>query len=206
MESKHVIVVVVGGALVAAGGLGLACSNTDTPPTGLPPTAELDSGRGSDSQIDSGGGGDAGADCGKPLTLHPSPADGGIHCPFSAVDGGKNISCARTDQCCQSPRNGPPSTCVTKGAACPTADSTVWECEGPADCAGGQKCCAHSGDGGVVTIQQDTCGHYLSKFKGTQCAALCGPGELVVCESQSECTSGTCTAVEPKAHRIGVCK
>lgn len=214
MKTKRAIYILIGGSFVGAGIVGLACSSTDTSSGNLP-TSTVDSGHGGDSQThtdagvttDSGGQPvDAGADCSKTPTLHPPAADGGIFCPFSAVDGGKNIYCPRTDQCCESPKNGPPSSCVTKGTACPTAGSTVWECEDPADCPGGQKCCAHSGDAGSVTVQQDSCGPYLSKFQGTRCAASCAAGELVVCESQAECTTGTCTAVEPKANQIGVCK
>ena len=68
-------------------------------------------------------------------------------------------------------------------------------------------CCAHSGDGGAVTIATDTCGTYLSKFSGTRCASSCGAGELTVCEVAAECTGGkTCTAVKPKGNDIGVCK
>jgi hypothetical protein len=68
------------------------------------------------------------------------------------------------------------------------------------------QCCARSSAGGAVTIQSDTCGPYLSKFDNTHCEASCGTGELVVCEAQADCTSGTCTAVSPKGNQIGVCK
>lgn len=148
---------------------------------------------------------DAGSDCGKPAALHAPKAGGGIFCPFSAPPGGKNVDCAESEQCCQNPKGAGVSTCVTKGSACPVANATVWECEDPSNCAG-KLCCAHSGDGGTVTIATDTCGNYLSKFSGTRCSTVCAPGELVVCEQQSECSTGTCTAVKPKGNDIGVCK
>ena len=150
---------------------------------------------------------DAGSDCGKAAKLFPPKADGGLFCPFSATGaGGKDIYCLDTQQCCENPKGMGASTCVAKGTPCPVATATVWECEDPANCVGaGQKCCAHSGDGGGVTVATDTCGPYLSKFSGTKCAATCGTGELVVCEQQSECTTGTCTAVKPKGNDIGVC-
>ena len=156
-------------------------------------------------ESDSAPPGDAGSDCGKAASLHPNKGDGGIYCPFSAPPGGKNVYCLETEQCCENPAGAGVSTCVAKGTACPVANATVWECEDPLDCAG-KKCCAHSGDGGTVTIASDTCGPYLSKFSGTRCETACGTGELTVCEKQAECTTGTCTAVKPKGNDIGVCK
>lgn len=149
---------------------------------------------------------DAGAECGTPAKLFPPQPDGGIFCPFSAPMGGKNISCLDTEQCCQNAKGGAVSTCVAKGTACPVTAATVWECEDPANCAAGQKCCAHSSTAGTpVMVGTDTCGAFLSKFSGTKCAATCAAGELTVCEQQSECTMGTCTAVKPKGNSIGVC-
>ncbi|MDB5216629.1 MAG: hypothetical protein JWO86_4556 [Myxococcaceae bacterium] len=149
---------------------------------------------------------DAGAECGTAAKLFPPKPDGGIFCPFSAADGGKNIYCKDTEQCCENVMGAGASTCVAKGTACPVATATAWECDDPANCAAGQKCCAHSSASGTpVTVGSDTCGPFLSKFSGTKCAATCATGELVVCEQQSECTTGTCTAVKPKGNDIGVC-
>lgn len=206
----------------SAGAMTLACSSdpatTTTPTT---PTTHSDASSGGDSATSDGGatgqdssstgndgssGGDAGgsADCGTAATLHPD-TDGGIYCPFSAVDGGKNIFCADTEQCCESAKGGAASSCVAKGSACPSTNDTVWECESPANCPSGQVCCA-AGSTAAVTIGDDTCGPYLSKFSKTHCAASCTATELTVCEKQSECTTGTCTAVKPKANAIGVCR
>ncbi len=150
---------------------------------------------------------DAGAECGTAAKLFPPKADGGIFCPFSRTStGGKDIYCLETEQCCENIMGAGASTCVAKGTACPVMTATAWECEDPANCAAGQKCCAHSSTAGTpVTVGNDTCGAYLSKFSGTKCAASCAVGELVVCEQQSECTMGTCTAVKPKGNDIGVC-
>jgi hypothetical protein len=148
---------------------------------------------------------DAGSECGTAAVLHAPKPDGGVFCPFSAPTGGKNIYCSVAQECCENPKGGGVSTCETKGSACPNAAATVWECEDPSDCPG-QKCCAHGSAGTAVTIGTDTCGPYLSKFSGTKCAATCAAGELVVCEQQSECTTGTCIAVKPKGNDIGVCQ
>ena len=208
----------VGAATLAAGGLVIvACSaeNVVTTPT-------FDSGGGGGPKEGGGGGGpeagmneagpqpdgggaDAAADCGTPAKLFPPTADGGIFCPFSGPPG-KNISCLDTEQCCENAKGAGVSTCAPKGSVCPVAGATVWECEDPANCPAGQKCCAHSSAAGTaVTVSSGTCGTFLSKFSGTKCAAACATGELVVCEQQSECTTGTCTAVRPKNNSIGVC-
>jgi hypothetical protein len=210
----------VGAATLAAGGLVMAACSTDNGGTvqtpafdgggvtkeggggGLPEAGpQPDGGGGVD-----GGGGDAAADCGTPAKLFPPTADGGIFCPFSGPPGGKNVSCLDTEQCCENAKGAGVSTCAPKGSVCPVAGATVWECEDPSSCPTGQKCCAHSSAAGTpVTVGNDTCGPFLSKFSGTKCAAACATGELVVCEQQSECTTGTCTAVKPKGNSIGVC-
>jgi hypothetical protein len=150
---------------------------------------------------------DAGAECGTPAKLFVPKPDGGIFCPFSATTtGGKDIYCLETEQCCENAKGTGASTCVAKGTACPVATATVWECEDPSNCPASQKCCAHSSAAGTaVTVGTDTCGPFLSKFAGTKCAAACTADELVVCEQDSECTMGTCTAVKPKGNDIGVC-
>ncbi len=200
-----------GGALVTLE----ACSSSDTAATssssGTLPTSDggkdVNVGDTSTSPLDSSVAHDAGSDCGKPAQLHPPKPDGGVFCPFSAPPGGKSVYCAETEQCCQNAKGAGVSTCVAKGAACPVANATVWECEDLSDCPAGQACCAHAGDAGAVTVATDTCGAYLSNFSGTRCSASCGAGELVVCELASECTGGkVCTAVKPNRNDIGVCK
>ncbi len=202
-------------ASVALTGLGACSSNTDTSAGStsgsLPPTPDAgpknvvptDSSTGDTSvAVD-----DAGSECGTAAKLFAPKPDGGIFCPFSATTtGGKDIYCAETEQCCENAKGSGASTCVAKGTACPVTGATAWECEDPSNCAAGQVCCAHSSAAGTpVTVGSDTCGPFLSKFSGTKCAASCAAGELVVCEQQSECAMGTCTAVKPKGNDIGVC-
>jgi len=201
-------------ALGAASAAGVACSSSDTVAdqgTSTDAGSSRDGSSASDAAgtgDDGGGTGDdaaSGSDCGKAPTLHAPKPDGGIFCPFSSADGGKDIYCPESDECCEAAK-GSVSTCAAKGSACP-AGAIAWECADPADCPASQVCCAHSGDAGAVTVQTDTCGPYLSKFSGTRCADSCGAGELVVCEKSGECADagGTCTAVRPKANDIGVC-
>ena len=69
--------------------------------------------------------------CGAVLKLYPETA-AGVYCPFSAVDGGKNNTCAAHDNCCEPFESdagvSPPSTC--SAAACPKA-STPWRASRP---------------------------------------------------------------------------
>jgi hypothetical protein len=201
-------------ACAAVAGLG-ACSSDNstsssssgtvapTPEAGTKDVSVADTSTPLDSSV---GSQDAGSECGTPAKLFAPKPDGGIFCPFSAPMGGKNVYCLDTEQCCENPTGGGVSTCIAKGSACPVMNATVWECEDPANCASGQKCCAHSSTAGTpVTVSTDTCGAFLSKFSGTKCAATCAAGELTVCEQQSECAMGTCTAVKPKGNSIGVC-
>ncbi len=221
MNKGRFVFTLASAALLAGGALaGLdACSSSTsdggsssgsmTMPEG---STVKETGAGGDSSMppDEGGSMDAGSDCGKPASLHPNAGDGGIYCPFSAPAGGKNVYCKESEQCCETAKGGPVSYCVAKGTACNATADTAWECEDPVDCAGaaGKVCCAHSGDGGTVTVNTDmACGtQFLSKFSGTSCKTACAAGELVVCEKQADCTTGTCTAVKPKGNDIGVCK
>lgn len=216
MRFHRRILIVIGGAVSgAAFSLLAACSSSDT--TTEVPTVDAaprSTGDSATNPTDSAtppegdaGTGDAASECGTPAKLHPvtAGADGGnIYCPFSATDAGKTEYCTNDQQCCETPSGTSPSTCETKGSACPVTGSTVWECEDPSDCASGMQCCARS-TGAGVTVGTDTCGPYLSKFSGTYCAATCATGELVVCEAQAACATGTCTAVKPKGNSIGVC-
>lgn len=213
-KGRLVFAVVTSASLAALGlaGLGACSSSTASSSSGDVPVPEAggkdvvvaDTSPGDTSVAPVG---DAGAECGTAAKLFPPKPDGGIFCPFSKTGaGGKDIYCAETEQCCENVMGAGASTCVAKGTACPVATATVWECEDPANCPTGQQCCAHSSAAGTaVTVSTDTCGAYLSKFSGTKCAATCAAGELVVCEQQSECAMGTCTAVKPKGNDIGVC-
>jgi hypothetical protein len=147
-----------------------------------------------------------GADCEAPTPstdLYPE-TKAGVYCPFSKVDGGKNLTCTAGQDCCEPPEGMGASTCVAGGSTCPVAMSTDWECEGAEDCAG-SVCC---GTGTIET--QVACGAYpaypyISKFTGSSCAATCSTYQI--CSQTSECTSPkTCVAVEPKGNVIGVCQ
>lgn len=174
-----------------------ARSVTPTPTPDAAGTAAPDAGSGGPSD-------DAGVSC-HPPTLHPPQAGVGVYCPYSAVDGGRDISCATaTQQCCEtSSDDAGPSTCVQAGSACPAAGSTIWQCEDPSNCPTGQVCCA------AATLEQDTvCGYFRAApgFGGTHCAASCAAGELRVCEQQSECPSGTCTPFRAVGNSVGACR
>jgi hypothetical protein len=156
-----------------------------------------DAGRGSTSE-------DAGVSC-HPPTLHPPTAGVGVYCPYSSVDGGRDLSCATaTQQCCETASDDAgPSTCVAAGSTCPAAGSTIWQCEDPSNCPAGQVCCA------AATLEQDTaCGYFRAApgFGGTRCAASCAAGELTVCEQQSECATGTCTPFRAAGNSVGACR
>jgi hypothetical protein len=216
MHTARISVALVGSILLASGAIWACSAGGSSSDTGASPgpTATVTGGPTgtptgtSTTPPPAADPGDAGtgSDCGKAPTLHPPTGSSpGVYCPFSATAGGKNVTCTAGQQCCETPSSANPSTCVTTGTTCPVANSTIWQCESPQDCGGSKKCCAHAADGGAVTVQQDTCGPYLSHFSGTTCMTSCPAGDLVVCEQQNDCTSGTCTAVKPKGNDIGVC-
>lgn len=140
-----------------------------------------------------------------PPSLHAPSGTDGVFCPFSGVDGGRDLTCARvTQQCCETPNDDAgASTCQAVGSACPAAGSTTWECEDTVDCAAGKVCC------GAVTLEQDpVCGYFRAApgFGGTHCKASCGAGEVVVCQQQSGCTTGTCTPFRAAGNAVGACR
>lgn len=145
---------------------------------------------------------DAGSVCGLPPTLHPE-AQPGVYCPFTPT--GRTI-CAAGQACCIAPiASAQPSSCVAGGAACPVAGSLAWACEDALDCAGsaaGPVCC---GSGAVVA--DATCGfHRGTGFTGSRCAASCGAGEVVICESATQCAAGkTCTPFKTSGLNLGAC-
>ena len=140
-----------------------------------------------------------------PPTLHPPTGTNGVYCPFSGVDGGRDLTCARvTQQCCETPSDDAgASTCESVGAACPAAGSTIWECEDAVDCASGKSCC------GAAVVESDPVCNYLRAapgFGGTRCKATCGAGEVVICQQQSGCTTGTCTPLRAAGNSVGTCR
>ena len=155
---------------------------------------------------DSGSAGDG--NCEKPPKLFPETTPG-IYCPFSAVDGGSDITCAAGQHCCEVPSgSSSPSTCVALGTACPVANSVDWQCEAPIDCtvtgSAGPICC---GTGSPTTATH--CGVTWPEwtgFTGTVCAASCPAPGITVCETQGDCgDAGTCTASKSNGNDFGFC-
>jgi hypothetical protein len=211
---------ILAGALTASAALGAACSSSSSSSNGGGGDAMDAGGGGGDgaASMDSGGGsGDAGAsdammhhdgseiDSGCSTTLHPTAA-GTIYCPSVAAGSMDTMCTAMTQHCCMpSKMSGMMSTCVASGTACPAGGgnmgSKVWECSEPANCPSGQVCCA------TGTIGSGTCGAFqISMFGGTKCAASCAANEGVVCQAQSDCTTGACTPGTAGGATLGLCK
>lgn len=153
----------------------------------------------------SGSGGDAGCEDPPSLFVESKP---GVYCPFSTGDAGKAVTCAAGQHCCETPESaGTPSTCEPMGTACPVTGSVDWQCEEAIDCtatgAAGPICC---GTGSPTT--ETSCGVTWPEwtgFTGTKCAASCAAPGITVCEQQSDCTTGTCTASKADGNQFGFC-
>ena len=142
--------------------------------------------------------------CEKPPALYAETA-AGVYCPFSvaAGTGGGAATCTAGQHCCE-PASGT-STCTAAGTAC-TAGDTDWECEGPLDCAGsagGAVCCGTGTVGNQVACGIYPAFSYGSMFTGSTCAASCST--YVICSKQTECATGTCTAIKAKGNSFGYC-
>jgi hypothetical protein len=133
------------------------------------------------------------------LHFRPSP---GVYCPFGPAV--MPIVCGASDACCEpSLASMSASSCQAKGTACPVAGSAVWACEETLDCAGGKVCCA----AGTLAVDP-VCGFLRGSvtLAATTCANACGAGELHICASQAECTTGTvCTPFKVKGLELGAC-
>lgn len=152
---------------------------------------------------------DAGTTCAHPPTLPPSAGDAGVYCPFSRKAGGKDITCAPGEICCETPADAGSSTCNPGGAtaACAVPKSIVWECEGPDQCAASataKVCC-----GTVRSIGADpTCAGFqkASGFTSARCAASCGAGQYTLCTGPGDCSMGkVCTPLKAVGNAIGFC-
>jgi mucin-2 len=157
----------------------------------------------------------SGAPCTGPGTLHPSNPDAGpgtIYCPFSGVDGGKDMYCTPgTQHCCETPEgSSTPSACVPIGTAC-VSGSTDWQCEDPAtDCpASNPVCCAQGAtwvDGG--TMNGMVCQNYASMMTGTVCTTQAQCNGIIICATQAECTSigkTGCDTFSKAGNQVGAC-
>lgn len=201
------------GAAAAFGAFGFAvaaCSSGGTmfDDGGLPDTATpkdsgvgTDTGMGNDTGSMGNDGGDGGVDCGTTATLHPS--DGGLYCPFSAVDGGANAYCIPNVQHCCEPAMGT-STCKPIASACAMTD-TDWQCEDKTDCPNNMQCCGIGKPGGP---DPGCVNLFATGFKGSHCAASCMQGsEFIICESSSECPNNqTCKPAKLKGNQVGICQ
>lgn len=199
-----------GGGYPAAGDSG---SGADTSSGG---SGSSSGSSGSSSGSSSGGSGSSsggsGSSSGAACTESPPSlyveSTAGVYCPFSAADGGKNVTCAAGQHCCETPESSSsPSTCEPMGTACPISGSIDWQCEEAIDCtaagAAGPICC------GTGTQTSETCGANtwpeFSGFTGTKCATSCPSPGITVCEQQSDCTTGTCTAAKADGNNFGFC-
>lgn len=156
------------------------------------------------------GGGDSGGTCEKPPKTFPETTPG-VYCPFSASDGGGNVTCAPGQHCCETPASAnTPSTCVADGTPCPVTGSVDWQCEAPIDCmaldAATPVCC-----GTGTQTSASSCGQTWTEwngFTGTQCMAACPAPGITVCEQASDCTTdagSTCTASKSNGNDFGYC-
>jgi hypothetical protein len=220
MRIQTVAFILGGAFVVSAAGMSLAaCSSSGTgnPSTGDDgggthdgTTGDTGNGNGdTGTGTDTGGGDDGGeGGCqGTAPTFHPSDGGTGPYCPFSKTGDAGNITCAKGQHCCETAADaGTPSTCSDISSACPSAD-TEWQCEDPLDCTSGNVCCAITSGPG----QDPGCTWYfLHAFKGTVCRpadAGCAAGQIVVCESDSECPNGQkCQNVKAKGASFGFCQ
>ncbi len=148
--------------------------------------------------------GTGGSACKTPGTLHPPMmgATATIYCPFSGMNGGKNVYCTKQSQHCCEPTKGT-STCVSSKTACGAGD-TDWTCEDPTDCPQSQKCC--SNDGAMLVINPDpNCASYATSFHGTVCAATCSATQIQLCTSDAECGAKKCVPFSTKGNQVGAC-
>lgn len=230
MKNNRIVVIALGGIMIAAGAIGAAACSDTTPGTGVPSngvdaTAKVDgggtdedTGTGDDTgttQKDGSAGADAAKECGSPPSLHPTP-DAGIYCPFQA-DGGPDASrnCENLPgtHCCNYPQAAnKPSTCNTVATACgPEADAggADFGCDEPNDCAVSSTGTAHCCLRGTVKVDAVCKTSFGSLVKGTHCSAgaCANAGEIELCSTQADCTVAgeTCTPFSTKAKELGAC-
>lgn len=188
---------------VATCGALFACSSSTSSGAGADggaADASGDAGVADTSSVDDGAHDGGGGDSACPTGFHPEPA-GKTYCPSVAGDAGDSV-CATGEHCCMpSKMTGMSSTCST--TACGGTGMMApkdWACSAPSSCAAG-KCCAV---GQIIAV--GTCGlPQIQMFKSTTCAAACAAGEIVVCQAQSDCTTGTCTLATAGGAAIGIC-
>jgi hypothetical protein len=137
-----------------------------------------------------------------------------FYCPFSG-DGGAGGYCPVGTMCCETPAEaGVPSSCMPIDSGTCVANSTTWQCDDPTECGTGMQCCAIPYQGKTsVNILQDTpvnnqvcMGHYAQYMQGTICASSCATGQVQICTSNSECSTGNCVPFRKAGNQVGACQ
>jgi hypothetical protein len=200
-----------GGAGGGTGGTTSTTSSSKSTGTGTG-TTSTGTGTGTTTSTGTGAGGAGGGSC-KPqsdLMLHPSSPDAGtktIYCPFSAVDGGKNVYCDKTSEHCCEPKMGT-ATCDSLNTPCGPTDMD-WQCEGKDDCGANEDCCSNpeavfklgGTQNGVV------CQNYASLMKQTKCVPQGTCAAILMCNADSQCPMGkTCTPFAKAGNQVGSCQ
>lgn len=171
-------------------------ASTDAPPSDAAPDAPTDA----SPDVAADAGADAAVDCGAPLRIFTN--DAGPFCPFTSLG---PASCAVGEHCCEyTLDSGLPSTCNAANAACQGSPGVFdWGCDELNDCPDNQVCCL------VATVQQPNPSCRVYRVSGLT-GSLCRPGgcnanENVLCGTQADCTSGTCTAFNVRGKNVGFC-
>jgi hypothetical protein len=188
----------------------VACSEgghgTGHPLAKDPGALPTDDGDGGDTEDPDGGTSPGSKDSGGPDCgfLTGLKTTGGPYCTFMA--GNTKKACEVGQHCCIYPQGQGDSTCNAIDAPClPAVDAggADFECDEPADCTGGKKCCF----AGTAT-KDAVCSNKarFENFRGTYCAASCKTGDLLVCTEQKDCTGQTpCRSMNPKSKTVWAC-
>lgn len=223
MANQKVVYLIAAIGLIASASIGIAaCSSTTndvTPVVPGPDGAKADT---SSPGVDSGPLPEASdqdtsvAPCANPPKLY-APSDAGVYCPYSKSDASATQYCAPGSQvCCLAPIDdaGGSSPSVCQQGPCAT-NWRAWACASPSECpTPGDVCCLTAGP---VEADPKCAGYQKTKgFDNTACipAAKCTGTVMigkytdnltVVCAQQSDCKTGTCTAVKTTGTSIGLC-
>jgi hypothetical protein len=186
-----------GDAACAIGSLGCACTAgggcdhglTCTGATCVSGSVTGDAGGGSDADADAVAPADAGPDCSPPVLLSSTtstgPKCGATTCPVTS------------------------ETCCVADNSCVPQEPVATECDGgiPVECevdrhCPGEKCCIALG---AITTDS-TCGFSRAqKLTATICESACAPNEKHSCQTQADCTTGTCTPIRALGRDFGAC-
>jgi hypothetical protein len=174
-----------GCACTAGGGCdhGLTCNGG----TCVAGSVSGDAGGGSDA--DAAAPPDSGPDCSPPVflssTTSTGPTCGATTCPMTS------------ETCCVAD-----NTCVPQDPVATECDGGIpVECEVDRHCPG-EKCCLSLG----VIAADPTCGFlHALKLNATICESACAANEKHSCQTQADCTTGTCTPIRAHGRDFGAC-